>query len=51
MKRGLEAGILQTIKNLMDTLKMTAKQAMAALKISADGCKIASLNTAIMKHR
>lgn len=37
MKRGLEAGILQTIKNLMDTLKMTAKQAMAALKIPENG--------------
>ena len=33
MERGMEAGMLQAIKSLMDTLKLTAEQAMAALKI------------------
>ena len=33
MERGMEAGMLQAIRNLMDTLKMTAEQAMAALKV------------------
>lgn len=28
-----EAGTLRSIKNLMDTLKLTAEQAMAALKV------------------
>ena len=30
---GIERGTLQAIKNLMDTLKMTAEQAMTALKV------------------
>ena len=33
MERGMEAGMLQAIRNLMDTLKMTAEQAMTALKV------------------
>ena len=33
LKAGMEAGMLQAIKSLMDTLKLTAEQAMAALKI------------------
>lgn len=33
LKAGMEAGKLQDIKNLMDTLKLTAEQAMAALKV------------------
>ncbi len=32
-ERGIEIGTLRAIENLMDTLKMTAEQAMAALKV------------------
>ena len=33
LKRGEEAALLRSIKNLMETLKLTAEQAMTALKI------------------
>lgn len=40
IEKGIEKGILISIKNLMDTMKMTAKQAMDALKIpEADQAK------------
>ena len=32
-EKGIEIGTLRAIENLMDTLKLTAEQAMAALKI------------------
>ncbi|WP_207645507.1 hypothetical protein [Marvinbryantia formatexigens] len=32
-EKGIEIGTLRAIQNLMETLKMTAEQAMAALKI------------------
>ena len=32
-ERGIEIGTLRAIENLMDTLKLTAEQAMAALKV------------------
>ena len=33
MAQGIETGLLSSIKNLMETLKLTATEAMAALKI------------------
>ena len=33
MERGLEAATLNAIRNLMETLKLTAEQAMEALKV------------------
>ena len=33
LERGLEAGTLNAIRNLMETLKLTAEQAMEALKV------------------
>lgn len=33
MERGIETGTLNAIRNLMDTLKLTAEQAMEALKV------------------
>ena len=32
MEKGMEKGLLSSIKNLMETLKLTATEAMAALK-------------------
>ena len=32
--RGLETGTLNAIRNLMETMKLTAEQAMEALKVS-----------------
>ena len=32
-EKGIEIGMLRAIENLMDTLKLTAEQAMAALKV------------------
>ena len=34
--KGIEEGILNSIRNLMDSMKLSAKQAMQALKISED---------------
>ncbi len=33
IERGLEIGTLNAIRNLMETLKLTAEQAMEALKV------------------
>ncbi len=33
LERGLETGTLNAIRNLMETLKLTAEQAMEALKV------------------
>ena len=33
IERGLETGTLNAIRNLMETLKLTAEQAMEALKV------------------
>lgn len=35
IKRGEEAALLMSIKNIMETLKFSAEQAMEALKIPA----------------
>ena len=34
LERGMETGTLNAIRNLMETLKLTAEQAMEALKVS-----------------
>jgi response regulator of citrate/malate metabolism len=34
LERGLETGTLNAIRNLMETMKLTAEQAMEALKVS-----------------
>ena len=36
MKKGHESSLLQSIKNLMDSMKWSAQQAMDALKIPKD---------------
>ena len=36
MKQGHESSLLQSIKNLMDSMKWSAQQAMDALKIPKD---------------
>ena len=33
LERGLETGTLNAIRNLMETMKLTAEQAMEALKV------------------
>ena len=33
LERGMETGTLNAIRNLMETLKLTAEQAMEALKV------------------
>ena len=35
-EKGIEAGTLRAIENLMDTLKLTVEQAMEALKVPED---------------
>ena len=35
-QKGIQKGILESISNLMDTMKWTAKEAMDALKIKAE---------------
>lgn len=43
IERGIEQGILKSIENLMETLKLSAEQAMEALKVpEADKPKYAS---------
>ena len=44
MERGLEAATLNAIRNLMETLKLTAEQAMEALKVpEAEKAKYAGM--------
>ncbi len=44
MEKGTEITLLENIRNLMDTMKLTAEQAMAALKVpEADRSKYAGM--------